>query len=84
MLTFKHIAITVVSACAFVLPATSHAGGSFGFSINTGPAFYAPPPPPPPVYYAPPPPPPVYYAPTYVYRPYYRPAPAFSFSYHGY
>lgn len=70
--------------CLMAVPFDSQARSSFGFSINSGPAYYPAPyyvaPPPPPL---PPPPPPVYYQPVYSYPVYHRPAPAFSFSYHG-
>lgn len=81
MIHFKHISVALLGGFAMLAPATAEAGSGYGFSFSTGgPAYYAPPPPP--IYYAPPPPP-VYYAPPVVYRPYYRPAPSFSFSYHG-
>lgn len=88
MTTTKTLTIAAVAAaCLFALPTVSQARSSYGFSINTGPAYY-------PNYYAPRPyvyaPPPVPVRP-YYYRPYYQPyyggyyntGPSFSFSYSG-
>lgn len=83
-MTKKLFALGLIGSAALAVPTAASAGGSYGFSISTGPTYY---PAPAPVYVAPPPPPPVYYyRPAPVYRPwrYHRPHTGFSFSYHGY
>jgi len=87
MTKVQSLAVVALGVCICAVPVASQAHGrsSFGFSINTGPAYYAPPPPPP-VYVAPVvAPPPVYYQPVYTYPAYAYPRPAsgFSFSYYG-
>lgn len=84
MMNKKFLFAGAATIALFALSAESQARSSWGFSINTAPAYY-----PPPAYVVPappPPPPPVYYRPVYTYPAYYYPpAPrtGFSFSYHG-